>query len=64
MLKLRRESSKQWLADRLSLQITTMKMETPGECYLDKEGLFLYINILTDRRCRLGKTQANVLGET
>ena len=48
----------------LSLQITTVKMETLGECYLDKEGSFLYINIiLTDRRYRVGKTQAKVLGE-
>ena len=30
---------------------------------LDKEGLFLYTNILTDRRYRVGKTQAKVLGE-
>jgi hypothetical protein len=43
------------LADMLSLQITRVKMETPGECFLDKEGLFLYINILTDRRYRVGR---------
>ncbi len=34
-----------------------------SECYLDKEGLFFYINILPDRCYRVRKTQANVLGE-
>jgi hypothetical protein len=50
----------------LSLQITRVKMGTPEnvrECYLDKEVLFLYMNILTDRRDGVGKTQAKVLGE-
>ena len=32
------------------------------ECHIDKEGLFLYINILIDFRYRVGKTQVNVLG--
>jgi hypothetical protein len=37
MLKLRRESSKQRLADMLSLQITRVKMESPENVILTKK---------------------------
>ena len=32
------------------------------ECYLDKKGMFFYINMLKGRRNRMRMTQANVLG--
>ena len=44
--------------------VSTHPLPGTRERYLDKEGLFLYISISTDRPYRVGKTHTNVLGNT